>query len=153
MKENIQGFTLIELIAVITILGILAAIAVPKFISIQTEARESVLEGVQGTMLGAANLVYAKALIQKLDKLATASVDTSGNGTGDTATAYGYPTTASIVSRINIQSNELITDAASGVVGYSLDGVAGIDATCRVTYGSATLLSGWPTVTVSSGGC
>ena len=93
MKENIKGFTLIELIAVITILGILAAIAVPKFISIQTEARESVLEGVQGTMLGAANLVYAKALIQKLDKLATASVDTSGNGTGDTATAYGNPKT------------------------------------------------------------
>lgn len=153
MKENNQGFTLIELIAVITILGILAAIAVPKFISVQTEAREAVLEGVQGTMLGAANLVFAKALIQELDRLATSSVDTSGDGTGDTAAAYGYPTTASIVSRMTIQSNELINDAASGVVGYSLDGVAGIDATCRVTYGSATLLGGLPTVTISSAGC
>ena len=56
-----KGFTLIELVVVIVILGILAATAAPKFIDLTGDARRSVMEGVQGSINSAVNLAHAKA--------------------------------------------------------------------------------------------
>ncbi|MGS0728942.1 type II secretion system protein, partial [Shewanella sp. 0m-11] len=50
-KQN--GFTLIELVVVIIILGILAVTAAPKFINLQSDARASALQGVKGAIQGA----------------------------------------------------------------------------------------------------
>ena len=65
MKGNVkqEGFTLIELIVVIVILGILAVTAAPKFIDLQGDARASALQGLAGAMKGAATLVHGKALV------------------------------------------------------------------------------------------
>jgi len=88
MKQNKQaGFTLIELIIVIVILGILAVTASPKFLDIQGDARKSTLEGLEGSLKGAANIVYSKALINN-----EANADDQAlTGVTNVTVDYGYP--------------------------------------------------------------
>ncbi|WP_132744052.1 type II secretion system protein [Vibrio crassostreae] len=75
MKKN--GFTLMELIIVIVILGVLAVTAAPRFLNIQESAREAVLEGVAGAMEGVITQVTSKAIIAGLDPDATNPGDQS----------------------------------------------------------------------------
>ncbi len=58
-----NGFTLIELVVVIVILGILAAIAAPKFVSLRSDAIKATLRNMEGNIREANTMVYAKAII------------------------------------------------------------------------------------------
>ena len=62
-RSNQQGFTLIELVVVIVILGILAVTAAPKFIDLSSDAKAATLEGAKAAIQSARDIQYAKSAI------------------------------------------------------------------------------------------
>ena len=111
MKRN-AGFTLIELVIVIIVLGILAATAVPKFINLQDDARESAMKGVEAAVHSAANIVYSKSAIDGNEGL---DAGETNSNVGNIQTAFGYPTAAAngIVEAIEISGFITVSGATN----------------------------------------
>lgn len=134
-----DGFTLIELIVVISILGILAAFAIPKFISIETNARTSTIKGVAGAIRSASSLAHA---LWVADGSSGTTVTMEGTSV---AITNGYPSVAGMASAVSISD---ITES-SGT--YSITGHTN-SATCKVVYAAAAS-GGVPTITVTTTNC
>ncbi len=112
-----RGFTLIELIIVIVILGVLAVTAAPKFIDIQSDARAATLNGVRAALQGGAQLVYARSALAGVQaNPATDPVDATSRVTVaglNVATNFGYPSAVSITA---IRNNPVL---ASDVAAFA----------------------------------
>ena len=87
--RNERGFTLIEIIAVLVILGILAAIAVPKYIDMQAQAKTSAAQGQVAEMKSVLSQSYAKAFMIKGSQPTGAEVVSNSTFTASTVTAVG----------------------------------------------------------------
>lgn len=129
------GFTLIELVVVIVILGILAVTAAPRFLNLQDDARESALQGLKGAIDGGSGIAFGKAAIESQDG-PTGSISAAGKTLN---LVYGYPKATK--DDLELVVDGLDTDwakkASSGAGTGVLLGIKGFSDSC-VLYTQAT---------------
>ena len=150
------GFTLIELVVTLSVIAILAALALPRYIALQTQARAAKTQAIFGGIRSAAALAHAQVL-------ATNTV-TSGNTVismeGQNVTIInGYPTAdlAGIITatQINTTADQIIVTGGGASAGdlLTINTVGGTTGTCTVTYQAPAAANTSPGVGVNTIGC
>lgn len=142
-NEKQKGFTLIELVMVIVILGILAAFALPRFADLGGDARQAALEGARGSVKSASAIVHSAFLANGSDPV-------NLEGTAISLT-NGYPQVADpggIAQAAQLDANDFTLTPATSVLTIA-------NGACSFTYteaaaGAAPQISA---ITVPSTGC
>ena len=143
MKRQ-QGFTLIELVVVIVVLGVLAAVALPRFMNATEDAHTAAVKGTGGALAAGVALVRSQWELNKAKGALTSNLNVAGFGANDVdVNASGWPISAASDSAANPNAarcvevwNAVLQGSAPSVAttatgDYQVTAAAGV---CTFTY-------------------
>ena len=157
-RRGSAGFTLIELIIVITIVGILAAVALPRFVNLQRDARIAKAQSIFGTIRSAAALAKARCEADLATGVAGGCTSSAGSVNMDGAMVLmvnRYP--AATLDGIDLASQVLASDGITitggGASARTYDIVGGATTSqCRISY-TAAVANAAPVMLIDTTGC
>ncbi|HRD86356.1 MAG TPA: type II secretion system protein [Rubrivivax sp.] len=160
------GFTLVELVTVILILGVLAAVALPRYADLQGKAREAKVKAVAGSMKAANGLVKAQAMANSVSCASATGTTVSMEGLS-VALNHCYPQalgafTGGVLGAANVSANDgwAVSTTTGQTGGASAGSVVVIElsdaatpANCSVSFTSAATATTPPVVSTTTTGC